>query len=73
MKNVYLAYFLQCPDGGDGNFVSAFFKTLDLRLHAAPSGRAVAHLKWKDVVVSEFGLMAQTFLNDVEQKSQLLA
>ena len=43
MKNVYLAYFLQCPDGGDGNFVSAFFKTLDLRLHAAPSGRAVAH------------------------------
>ena len=47
-----------------------FFKTLDLRLHAP---RAVAHFNEKDVVVSEFGLMAQTFLNDVEQKSQLLA
>ena len=62
--------FLQCPNGGDGNFVSAFLKTLDLRLHAP---RAVAHFNEKDVVVSEFGLMAQTFLNDVEQKSQLLA
>ena len=63
--------FLQCPNGGDGNFVSAFLKTLDLRLHAP---RTVAHFNEKDVVVvSEFGLMAQTFLNDVEQKSQLLA
>ena len=72
MKNVYLAYFfLQCPNGGDGNFVSAFLKTLDLRLHAPRA--VVAHFNEKDVVVSEFGLMAQTFLNDVEQKSQLLA
>ena len=48
-----------------------FLKALDLRLHAP---RAVAHFNEKDVVVvSEFGLMAQTFLNDVEQKSQLLA
>ena len=73
MKNVYLAYFFTVSEWRRWKLRFSLFKDFRSEIARTPSGGTVAHFNEKDVVVSEFGLMAQTFLNDVEQKSQLLA